>query len=500
MSPRVLVVDDDLALLEVLPATISLLLPDVVVDTCDTGTGALALLDTTDYDAVISDIKMPGMDGLTLLGELGRRWPRMPTLLITGHGDRELAVQALRGGAYDFIQKPIDRDYFAASLSRAIEMRRLDRETERQRSALERHARVLEHVGDGVFLLDDLGRIQLWNEAAAEITGLAVDQVVGQHVGAIFPGWAEVEELIPVSPRPGSSEVAPKTIPVDLHGHETWISISGVEFDDGTVYAFRSLSGQRALDELRDDFVATVSHELKTPLAAVYGAAETLRARSAELDPAQRAQLLDLIASESDRLAQVVNDILTAGELDHGRMRFDEELVDPLELARDLVERIRKRFPDREIDLVASTPLPRLRADSSKLGQVLENLLENALKYSPSQAFVELQLQTDDHHLRFAVRDEGSGIPSDELRRIFAKFYRLDPQLTRGVGGTGLGLYICRELVHRMGGRISVTSELGLGSTFTVDLPALTGASARGNCSPATAAHAAPVSTTRPGG
>ena len=114
----------------------------------------------------------------------------------------------------------------------------------------------------------------------------------------------------------------------------------------------------------------------------------------------------------------------------------------------------------------------RFRADPLKLCQVLENLLENAIKYSPPEAFVELYLSSEAHHVRFAIRDEGPGIPNEELRRIFAKFYRLDPQLTNGVGGTGLGLYICRELVRRMDGRISVTSELGFGSTFTVYIPA----------------------------
>ena len=474
MSPRVLLVDDDLALLDVLPATINLLLPDVVVDTCDTGTGALELLDKADYDAVISDIKMPGMDGLTLLAQLGRRWPRMPTLLITGHGDRELAVQALRGGAYDFIQKPIDRNYFAASLTRAIEMRRLDRETTRQQLALERHARVLERVGDGVFLVDGQGTIQLWNEAAVEITGLPSSRVLGTAVADVFPNWAQLEELIPISSQPGSTDIPAKTIPVELHGHETWISISGVEIDDGTVYAFRSLSGERALDEIRDEFVATISHELKTPLAAVYGAAETLRARGDALEAGQRSQLLDVIASESERLSQVISDILTAGQLDHGRTELVPEVLDPLELANNLLVRVRRRFPSREIDLVAPAAVPAVRADPLRLSQVLENLLENAVKYSPPGAFVELHLESEDHHVRFAIRDEGPGIPSEELRRIFAKFYRLDPQLTKGVGGTGLGLYICRELVRRMDGRISVTSELGLGSTFTVDIPAAT--------------------------
>src|ERR1700694_4793430 len=154
---HILIVDDDTALLQALPQAIQLRLPDVQVDTTDSAFNALDLVRAHEYDAIVSDIKMPGMDGLALLAKVQELRPATPTLLITGHGEHDLAVQGLRGGAYDFIQKPIDRDYFVASLERAIQVRRLDREVERQRLALERHARVLEHVDDGVFLVDEGG-------------------------------------------------------------------------------------------------------------------------------------------------------------------------------------------------------------------------------------------------------------------------------------------------------------------------------------------------------
>jgi two-component system phosphate regulon sensor histidine kinase PhoR len=471
VSARVLVVDDDHALLEALPPTISLRMADVEVETCDSGARAIELIDEIDYDAVVSDIKMPGMDGLALLGEVHRRRPRTPTLLITGHGDRELAVEALRGGAYDFIQKPIDRDYFAISLARAIEMRRLDREAERQRQALERHARVLEHIGDGVFLVAGDGTIQLWNRAAEAITGLPADHAIGRPPEEIFGRWSELSTLIPVSREPGSAAASPQTVPVEADGHETWISASGVAFDDGIVYAFRSLTAERALDELRDDFVATVSHELRTPLAAIYGSAQTLRARRNELAAAEQEQLFDMIAAESERLARIVNEILLAGQLDSGRLTVDSRSVDPLEVAHAALERIGAQARGVTATLVTPDSLPPVRADAGRLAQVLDNLLDNAVKYSGESAEIELQLETAAQHVRFSVCDRGAGIPNDELRRIFTKFYRVDPQQTGGVSGTGLGLYICRELVHRMGGRIGVSSRLGRGSTFTLDLP-----------------------------
>ncbi|HYV07873.1 MAG TPA: response regulator [Blastocatellia bacterium] len=143
---RVLIVDDDAALLIALPETLELKMPTLAVDTADSAAAALARVQETDYDAIVSDIKMPGMDGLALLEEIRALRPHTPTLLITGHGDHDLAIRALRGGAYDFIQKPIDRDYFVAALSRAIQLRQMGRRIDEQQQALERHAHELEGI------------------------------------------------------------------------------------------------------------------------------------------------------------------------------------------------------------------------------------------------------------------------------------------------------------------------------------------------------------------
>ncbi len=145
-TPHILIVDDDAALLQALPQALSLRLSVIQVDTSDSALGALKLIEEHDYDAIVSDIKMPGMDGLALLEKIQELRPETETLLITGHGEHDLAVQALRGGAYDFIQKPIDRDYMVAALSRAIQTRRLRREVAERQRALELHTLSLERV------------------------------------------------------------------------------------------------------------------------------------------------------------------------------------------------------------------------------------------------------------------------------------------------------------------------------------------------------------------
>ena len=475
MSPRILLVDDDRALLDALPKTLHLRMNGIEIDTSESAVEALERVRKIDYDAIVSDIKMPGMDGLALLREIREARPSTPTLMITGHGERDLAVQALRGGAYDFVQKPIDRDYFVASLERAIQLRALDRQVEWQRLALERHARVLEHVDDGVFLVDEAGLVQHWNPAAHAITGVSPDDALGRRAHEALPGWDAIAPLIPVASTPGPGSLEAKVVPLELEGRELWLSISGVSFSDGIVYAFRSLTEERALDELKGEFIATVSHELRTPLAAIYGSAQTLLREDLDLDEAGEHRLLDVIAQESERLSRIADDILFANKLDSGHFVLGEKSVDLRALAKDVVEEMCALFADREdisIELSVAEPVASVRADSDKLRQVLINLVDNAVKYSPAGGRVQLAVEPRDAGVRIAVRDEGIGIAPLEQRRIFGKFYRVDPELARGVGGTGLGLYICRELVRRMGGRLSVASEEGKGSLFAVDLPA----------------------------
>jgi signal transduction histidine kinase len=471
-APQILIVDDDAALLEALPEALRLRMDGIEIETCDSASAALDRIASNDYDAIVTDIKMPGMDGLALLSEIKKRRPATPTLLITGHGEHDLAVQALRGGAYDFIQKPIDRDYFVASLNRAIAMRVLDRRVEEQRIALERHAQVLDHVGDGVFLVDADGIVRLWNRAAAAITGLADDAVVGCPAATTIPGWAELAPLVPVAGVPGPSARRAETVPLMLGGRELWLSIAGVEFGEGTVYAFRDLTDERAVDELKTDFIATVSHEVRTPLSAIYGAAMTLRREDLALDEEGRGRLVKIVADEADRLARIVNEILLANHIDSGRLRLVSERVDPVESVRKVLESTRIYAPEGiEIELLAPDEAPAVACDSDRLRQVLANLVDNAVKYSPDGGRIEVRVEPLGDRVRFSVRDEGLGIPVSEQQRVFNKFYRLDPNLTRGVGGTGLGLYICRELVRRMGGRIWVASAAGEGSTFFVDVP-----------------------------
>jgi signal transduction histidine kinase len=275
---------------------------------------------------------------------------------------------------------------------------------------------------------------------------------------------------VAATPDPGHPEVV---VPIETERGERWIAISGVQFFGGTVYAFRDLTDVRRLEELKASFIATASHELRTPLAAVYGAAQTLLRHDFALDEGGRDRFVTLIADESERLGRIVNEILLASQLDAGRLDLEAEPFDAAELVERVVEATRAYAPPGvNVGHSVGEDLPLVEADRDKVRQVLVNLVENAIKYSPDGGVVEVGVEPHDDNVIFHVRDEGLGIPADEQSRVFEKFYRVDPHMTRGVGGTGLGLYICNELVGRMGGHIWLESEAGEGSTFLFELPA----------------------------
>jgi len=230
-----------------------------------------------------------------------------------------------------------------------------------------------------------------------------------------------------------------------------------------------ALERLREFDRLKDEFIAVVSHELRTPLTSVYGAALTLRQH--ELDEDRRNTLLDIVSTEAARLGRLLDDVLWVSRLDSGRADTFISRVDALAVVSEVVRGARTRLPAKlAIEVRYPDARPDVAADPDKLRQVLVNLVENAVKYS-GEGQIEIRLESNDDAMRFSVRDEGRGIPLEDQHRIFEKFHRLDPDMRQGVGGSGLGLYICKGLVERMDGQIWVESEVGKGSTFTFELP-----------------------------
>ena len=369
-------------------------------------------------------------------------------------------------------------DGLVAQMGAAVRTARLQRERRRAEAAeaaalaqaaeREEAARVLEAVGDGVFLLDEAGVVRLWNRAASLITGLAADAVIGERVDEQLADWAAIEPRIPVAePRTAPRAV---TLPVGTGNRDLWLSFVAVRSRDGVVYAFRDLTAERLLEDEKSDFVATISHELRTPMTAVYGAAQTLLRTDVTIDEDKREALLKMIASQSARLTQITEEILLTTQLERGAVHLERTQVDIGEVVRSAVDAIRAQLADSvPIELDVPADANAAYGDADRLVQVLVNLLDNAAKYGAAP--VRIKAEASNGIVRILVSDAGPGVVPADRQRIFEKFFRSDPRITRAPSGTGLGLYISRELTHRMGGRLDLASEPGAGATFVVELP-----------------------------
>ena len=367
-------------------------------------------------------------------------------------------------------------DGLVAQMGAAVRNARLQQEHRRLEAAeaaaqavareREQAARVLEAVGDGIFLVDRQGVVRLWNAAAALVTGLSAKDVLGRKLVDVVPASAALADRVEVAAQDAMAR--PVTLPVELGGRDLWLSFVAVRITDGVVYAFRDVTAETRLEEEKTDFVATISHELRTPMTAVYGAAQTLLRRE-EMSPEQRSQLIEMIATQAARLSQITEEILLTTRLDRDEVTVHHEPVDVGAAVQSAVEAMRSHLPeDLEMKVEIAADVGPAAGDSDRIQQVLLNLIDNAAKHGRSP--VRISAGASNGLVSIAVSDSGPGIAPGERERIFEKFYRAGPQLTRLSGGTGLGLYISRELTRRMGGRLRVESEPGEGATFVVEL------------------------------
>jgi PAS domain S-box-containing protein len=336
-------------------------------------------------------------------------------------------------------------------------------------------ANVLTHVGDGVFLLDDHGVVRVWNPAAARILGVPVDAAIGRHVRDAVRDWDRIVEEVELTDAPFDESPQGRTVLLDAEGPELWLSITGVRFAAGTVYAFHDLSDEVRVDALKKEFIDTAAHELRTPLTAIYGAAHTLRRADIDLGEHVRRELVEVICTQAQRLQSITEGILDARRLEDGAA-VEIAPFDVVALADAVVGELRE----------SAAPAVRVRvrvehelegeervaaSDQDKLRQVLVNLVQNAVKYSPDGGDVVVEVRRAPEWFEYAVRDQGVGIAPANHASVFDKFFRAPSREHERIPGTGLGLYIARELARRLGGDVLLESVPGTGSTFSVRVP-----------------------------
>jgi signal transduction histidine kinase len=232
-----------------------------------------------------------------------------------------------------------------------------------------------------------------------------------------------------------------------------------------------TLEAQRELARMQDEFISTISHELRTPLGFIKGYVTTLLREDVDWNTETRAEFLRIVDDESDRLRELIDNLLDSSRLESGRLGMNCEPTRVSALIRDTAERTKSAYPDMDLRMEIAENLAAVDIDATRISQVLDNLLSNAYKYAPESTVI-IKAKNRGDHIRLEVIDNGPGIHSDHIPHLFERFYRV-PGNTNTVRGTGLGLYICRKIVEAHGGEIGVETEPEKGATFYFTLPSV---------------------------
>jgi signal transduction histidine kinase len=393
------------------------------------GNEAMKKLHEQPFDLVLTDLRLDDIDGLSIVSEVCRVQPETVSIILTGYASLESAIKALREGAYDYLIKPCDVDELRAVVARAVERRQL---------GLQLRARVAE-LEAANSTIHDLNR--------------DLQRKVDEATLELQQRMAELARA--------NEEIAGLYRAAQLHVQQL-----------------------EELDRLKSRFLSMASHELKTPLTSISGLSQVLlrrmsrrldegppRADEWEAEQRGHVERLEMLTSQTARLGRIIDELLDVSRIESGKLEFHMGPVDIGRLVRDVVERTQLSVTSHTFVVdVAAADQP-IEADRDHLEQVLDNLLSNAMKYSPEGGEIRVRVWDEDERVVFSVRDQGVGIAVDKLDQVFGLFYQAEDPVSRRTGGMGLGLYISREIIARHGGRIWCDSALGQGSTFFVSLP-----------------------------
>ena len=366
----------------------------------------------------------------------------------------------------------------AVALRSAAHVQRLTEETSKLKA-------VVDQSSDGILVLDGDGNVHLWSPALQILTGrdelAALGRPLGQLVATlredgtpVDPFVAGRELLTPDDPR---ATVELTVLRDDGERRVIRCAHAGAFHDDGTltrdVVIVHDVTRERQVERLKADFIATVSHELRTPITPIKGYADLLRRRGEDMSPEKRAECLEIISSRTEHLARLVEDLLLASRISatEGAASAQVEMV-----TADLVALVKRACGDfgtegERIELELPGSPVQVACDPMRVVQVVSNLVSNALKYSAAGSPVEVGLSVLAGTATVEVTDHGRGIPADHLEKVFTKFHRVEDPMRMTTSGTGLGLYIARELSQAMGATLSCRSTLGVGSVFALALP-----------------------------
>jgi two-component system, OmpR family, phosphate regulon sensor histidine kinase PhoR len=452
------------------------------------GSEGLEVLGRQPVAIVLLDLKMPGMDGMEVLGHIQQLNPEILVIIITGYATLETAIEAMKQGAYDFIPKPFEPDQLRIVINRARERIRLTEETrklaqERQRNLADlgteksRIRTIVESLPNGVLVTNVQGQVALMNPAFQWLMGIEEDQAAGESIEACIQDKGFCQLVKDISE--GTAQSLPATYEFTTIG-EKYLLASGrpVLGDEGeclgAVVNLVDITAMKVLDRLKSEFVAKVSHELRSPLSTIHEQLALVLKDMVEKESTRDQYLLSRAKEKTQGLISLIGDLLDLSRIEAGNVCIDCKPVKLDELLKSIVDFLETRASGKNQNLkliLPDEPIPLISADPRALESVFGNLIANAINYTPDGGTIEIEISLLPDKIRTDVSDTGFGIEAKDIDNIFKRFYRVKNDKTRFITGTGLGLPIVKGLLDELGGSIQVCSEPSKGSTFTVLLP-----------------------------
>jgi two-component system phosphate regulon sensor histidine kinase PhoR len=484
LDERILVVDDERGLRE---GCKRVLVPEgYLVESAESGEEGWGMVQTIPYDLLLVDVKMPGMSGLDLLSRVLQWDPGIVCIIITGYATLETAVEATKLGAFDFLRKPFSPDELVNLVRKGLAQRRLSLEAQRLREEREqsllalateqsRLRTVINAMSDGVMVVNREGTLVLHNPAALRLAEFRGFPSVGCAIGDCLADPSLLERIREEMAGP-SAERALISQETQAGPLTVLASIAPVRDERGqllgAVVLLRDVTRQKELDRLKSEFVTLVSHELKAPLSAIQGYLDTILAGYAT-DPEQQRHWLERSRERAGASLALIQDLLDLSRMETRKVQRKVELLAVADPVAEAVADLKVQADASQITVITDLPasLPRVLGSREELTRLFTNLVSNGIKYNRQGGHLTISGRGEGAYLRIDVADTGIGIPAEEIPNLFQDFYRIKMPETRKVTGTGLGLAIVKRIAEAHQGRVTVESQYGVGSLFTVYLP-----------------------------
>ncbi len=482
-APRILVVDDEYGVRSGIRQILEL--EGYEVEEAATGEEALALLRSAPFDVGLLDYRLPDTDGLTILQTIKREGLQLMTCMITAYANIDTAIAATRQGVDFFLPKPFLPDDLLGVIETLVRHKRARTEAEQLRKEHEASLLALAEektqthslvssLRDAVLVVNRDGDVMLANRAMIALLDASEEDILRRPAAALLQDG-------PLAPlcEPLVAPLKDRTIGQLSIGERAFMtSIVTFRAEDGTalgrILTLSDISEMRRVAMEKARFIRTMVHELKSPLGAIRGIVEVATDKSLGDDLESYLPMLRRAEDRIDNMVQLISDLLSLSRSEQAQPQAQPELLEIGPAADEVFGLEAERLASRGVSaLVEIEPgLPPVLIPSDDLAVILTNLVSNAVKYNRDGGRVALRAQHDGEWVRIDVEDTGIGIAKENLDLVLGEFFREKRPETRNLEGSGLGLTIVKRLTERAGGRLEVTSEEGMGSTFSVLLPA----------------------------